>query len=291
MNPIRHIFFTLLSALLLFGMAASIPFPAHAQTAGDTPSQEAPENKDGADIFAQTPSGELLVSPTRVVFEGRTRAADIILNNRGNKETTYRLSLVNLHMDADGNYQDETSEASYPTANEIIRFSPRQVTLQPGQTQKVKLMLRKSKGMDAGEYRSHLKLQTLPDPSFGKDVEAQAVDDGEIGIRLIPLFGVSIPVIVRVGDTSATATITDVSVGKNILKATLGRSGNQSLYGDVIVMQGGKMVGALKGVAVFVPNQKRNVKIALDTEASDGLTVIYREPEGSGSKVLAEQKL
>ena len=40
-------------------------------------------------------AGDLVVAPTRIVFEGRTRTAQISLLNRGSAAATYRISLIN----------------------------------------------------------------------------------------------------------------------------------------------------------------------------------------------------
>jgi hypothetical protein len=43
-------------------------------------------------------AGDLLVAPTRVVLEGRTRTAEITLVNIGREPATYRISLYHLRM-------------------------------------------------------------------------------------------------------------------------------------------------------------------------------------------------
>ena len=107
--------------------------------------------------------GQLMVSPTRVVFEGSDRSKQINLVNNGAETARYRISLVRRNMNADGKIVavDENEPGMY--ADEMVRFSPRQVTLAPGQSQTVRLMLRKKSGTADGEYRSHMLFQSLPD--------------------------------------------------------------------------------------------------------------------------------
>src|SRR5205823_6329510 len=78
--------------------------------------------------------GDLLVAPTRVVLEGRQRTAEITLVNIGPATATYRISLVNLRMDKMGGTREVEASSAEPGerfANELVRFSPRQVTLVP----------------------------------------------------------------------------------------------------------------------------------------------------------------
>ena len=45
-----------------------------------------------------------------------------------------------------------------------IRYSPRQVRLNPNEKQTIRLMMRRSNSMKEGEYRSHLMFSPIPDP-------------------------------------------------------------------------------------------------------------------------------
>ena len=61
---------------------------------------------------AQPGAGDLLVTPTRVVFEGRQRTAQITLVNRGAAAATYRIAFTNLRMNEEGGTKEiETSGA------------------------------------------------------------------------------------------------------------------------------------------------------------------------------------
>ncbi|MFL5319107.1 MAG: molecular chaperone, partial [Myxococcaceae bacterium] len=109
-------------------------------------------------------AGGVQVLPTRVVFEGRERAAAITLVNNGQKAQTYRLSLVEMKMNDDGKLEPvPAGQAVDHSAAQYIRFSPRQVTLEPKTTQTVRLQLRLPAELARGEYRSHLMLRALPD--------------------------------------------------------------------------------------------------------------------------------
>src|SRR5690606_30472872 len=92
-------------------------------------------------------------------------------------------------------------------------------------------------------------------------------DSTAIGIRLTPIFGISIPVIVRLGNLSSKIIISDLVLQKEedqplALKIMLNREGTQSVYGDLSVDYTGTdgrqiNIGLVKGIAVYTPNAFR----------------------------------
>ena len=110
------------------------------------------------------------------------RTAQVDLINNGSEPATYRISLVNQRMGEDGQFLPvDTPLAGELFANDMVQFSPRQVTLQPGTSQTVRVMVRKPAGLAAGEYRSHLHFEKMPEPRGATSVEPGA-NGKEIGI-------------------------------------------------------------------------------------------------------------
>lgn len=256
-------------------------------------------------VMAQSP-GDLLVAPTRLVLTDRQRTGELLLMNAGTTTATYRITFTHLRMNELGGMQAiATPSADELFCDDIVRFSPRQVTLEPKSSQTIRLQLRLPADLAAGEYRSHLQLKAIPQnppPSAGKQADAAQND---VTVHLVATFGVSIPVIVRHGHTSATATMSDLSIAPGatpdepmILSAVISRSGNQSVYGDLIAtFPGGKgrpaVIANVGGVAVYTPNAKRVVKLELKppkgAELRAGrITLSYREKPADGGKLIAE---
>ena len=236
--------------------------------------------------------GDLLVAPTRVEFEDRERTKIINVVNNGNEEATYRISFKNMSMDADGAYHDITTpQNGEKFADPYLKFSPRSVTLKPGQSQTVRIMLRRQPDMQAGEYRSHLLFTALPPQSSGENVEATPSD--QLSIKLIPLMSISIPALVHIGETSHNVKISNAVLNRkdNALSSVdmvLNRTGNSSSFGDIIIMAGSGLnpitVGELKGVAVLepYPNRKVNVQLTIpeNTVVTAPLQVLYYQRKG-----------
>ena len=257
--------------------------------------------------LAQGSPGDLLVAPTRVVLEGRQRTAEITLVNTGPSAATYRISLINLRMDEHGGTQEVEASGAQPGehfATDLIRFSPRQVTLEPHAAQTVRIQARKPAELEAGEYRSHLQFRAIPS-------NAPAVKGPEsstaLSVHLTIIYGVSIPIIVRQGETSAEATLSALELVPPAgdekgptLRFQINRTGNRSVYGDLSVMfvpAGGKtsMVGRVNGIAVYTPNAERIAGIVLQIPPGvvlkNGLLRLAYKKQDKGLGALATAEL
>jgi len=203
----------------------------------------------------------------------------------------------------DGNIINvEDPEPGEQFADNLIRYSPRQVTLKPGQSQVVRLSLRKPHDLKDGEYRSHMSFKAIPD-NAGINISQPNKNSDSIGVKLTAVVSVTIPVIVRHGKTDVAVSIDSLKllpptkeVPKPVLSLELQREGSQSVYGDFVaeLESDGKktIVGQMNGVAVYTPNKSRTVKLALtvpDGLKLDGtLNVYYRTPAPRGSAILAK---
>ena len=55
-------------------------------------------------FLSMTSSASLLITPSRVVFEDRTRSEQVTLSNKGDETTTYRISFIRQNMTEDGKF-------------------------------------------------------------------------------------------------------------------------------------------------------------------------------------------
>ncbi|NNL06764.1 MAG: molecular chaperone, partial [Gammaproteobacteria bacterium] len=245
---------------------------------------------------------------TRIVFEGNERTKQVNLINTGSDTGRYRISFVNRIMTEDGNFEEAPEDAPGMYSDGIVRFSPRQVTLAPGQSQTVRLMLRKKRDMADGEYRSHMLFQSLPDPE-ATDISKLAGGKKGLSVHLIPVIGITIPVIVRHGKLTSSVSLSDFELKQaNTVKADktlslkINREGSSSAYGDFRVYftpAGGEpvVVGQINGVAIYTPLASRTVNIKLQTPAdfklSNGeLHITYLKPgKDETTGLLAESRL
>ncbi|WP_161993235.1 fimbrial biogenesis chaperone [Lacisediminimonas profundi] len=262
-------------------------------------------------LFSVPALADLMINPTRVVFEKNQRAASIDLINDGTKPASYRVNLVNRRMSEDGQFSRvEQAVPGEQFADSMVVFSPRQFTIPAGGSQVVRIAVRKPAGLAAGEYRSHLSFDRLPDADEATNIENvnKKLPPNEIGVQITALIGVSIPVIVREGNTRAEVAISGVELRKPanagqppMLALQLNRSGNSSVYGDIVVNftpAGGTatVVGRVSGLAVYTPNPLRratiNLQVPPGTSLQNGkLSVLFQERADAGGKQLAEASI
>lgn len=255
-------------------------------------------------LLKATAQGNLLVTPKRVVFEGLKRSEELNLANVGSDTATYMISFIQIRMKADGSVETITEpDTAQIFADKYLRVFPRRVTLAPNEAQTVKVQLTKTNELTPGEYRSHLYFRAVPNEKpLG---EKEAFKDSSISVRLVPIFGISLPVIIRQGESTAKLSFSNASLhtesdSSPLLKITFNRSGNMSLYGDVTVNYislNGKVtkVGNVKGLAVYTPNTVRNFNLLLDKKSgidyhTGKLQIVYSDDSPKASK-LAEAEV
>jgi hypothetical protein len=107
----------------------------------------------------------------------------------------------------------------------------------------------------------------------GLTIDEAATGDapsGGIGVRITPRFGISIPVIVRVGETTLTAGLQDLNLPHcshqaKVIALTITRSGNRSAFGDIVTAPGSsKPVASVKGVGIYTEVDARTVLLPVD---------------------------
>lgn len=217
--------------------------------------------------------GDLMITPTRVVFEGNKQKEELNLANMGTETATYSISFVQKNMKEDGSFENiEVIDSLQMFADPYLRLFPRTVTLAPRESQSVIVQFRRKADMRAGEYRSHLFFRSEKDyKPLGEDKSKK--DSTLLSVSITPIFGMSIPIIIRTGEVAVSASLSDLKLetaanNQQNLSFTVHRVGNISLYGDFNILfipeQGTPFqVGALNGVGIYTNIDKRFMKIQL----------------------------
>ena len=221
--------------------------------------------------------GDLLITPRRVVFEGQKRSQELNLANTGKDTAKYNVSIVEYRMNEDGSFtQITTPDEGQNFAEKFLRFFPRSVTLAPNEAQVVKMQLIRTNELKPGEYRSHIYFRAVPKQTALGTIE-KPKDSTAIGVKLVPIFGITIPVIIHSGESTMKVNLSDLKL--EVLNDTIPRlqfnfhrTGNMSVYGDILVQhispQGVTTpVGVVKGIAVYTPNALRKFQMNLDQKA------------------------
>ncbi|MBS0011197.1 MAG: fimbria/pilus periplasmic chaperone, partial [Bacteroidales bacterium] len=250
--------------------------------------------------------GNLLITPRRLVFDGSTRSVDLNLANTGQDSASYTISIMQIRMTEEGQFETITEpDPGQQFADKFIRYFPRSVKLAPGEAQVVKVQVTRRSELEEGEYRSHFYFRAIPDlKPLGE--EDPAKEEETISVQLTPIFGITIPVIIRIGDPDVSVSLSDlqfsmVNETEPRLEITFNRSGNMSVYGNLAVdhiSPSGttSRVGIANGIAVYTPNNKRDFILRLwktpEVDYSEGkLKISYSAPSDVRPETYAEAEL
>lgn len=257
-----------------------------------------------ANLSAQS---NLVIHPKRIVFERNQRTQQINLSNSGSDTAKYSVSFAQIRMKENGEFENITvPDSGQQFADGFLRFYPRTIILGPGESQALKVQLVKPELLNSGEYRSHLYFKEEPGdkPKRPEDKEDAAGPAG-LSIKLIPVIGITIPVIIRIGESTASVNISDLSYesqnGAPALSFRLNRTGNMSVYGDLKIeytSPDGEIfqVANVKGVAVYTPNLTRKLSLELNDKINADynkgkLYLTYTELKDNKIHMLAEAEL
>lgn len=256
--------------------------------------------------------GDVNLYPKRVVINERQRIATVGLFNRALASGDYDITLTDQMMTVEGkivalaSVADPALRAKLKAASELLRWSPHRVTLAGNEAQTVRIMARIPPDLAPGEYRSHFTAIAVPSESVGGlSIENAAAppQPGKIGVTIVPRFGISIPIILRVGETTLTAGLTGLKLqtlpgGGKAMVLTITRQGTRSAFGDISITAAGakKALAEVKGVGVYTEIDHRLLTIAIDplaearfTAPGARLTVTYTDDDANPGKVLSRQ--
>ena len=288
----------------------SAPAPAPASSsAAAPPSGPAPGQPPEGAVSGM---GDINLYPKRLVIDEHNRVASIGIYNRTTNTGDYDITLVDKMMTEDGQIidmaqvSDPAVAARVKTSSPFLRWSPHRVTLGNNESQLIRVMAHVPPDLPPGEYHTHFSVVAVPPDDGGLSIQQAAGQAGSkgIGVHITPRFGISIPVIVRVGATTLTVGITDIALtpmadGKPGIGMTITREGTRSAFGDIAVTAagGGAPVAQVRGLGVYTEINRRLVKLAIDPKANPAalthgarLTITYTDDDASPGKILARQE-
>lgn len=254
-------------------------------------------------------SPDVNLTPRRLVFTQADRGVkEITVFNRSSEAKTYNIVILDQVMMEDGSLVD-TQEAPAEAKQRLksaaswIRYSPRQVVLGPNESQTVRIQARKPADLPAGEYRAHFSVVAVPPQDSGFDIAAAATGEApdQFNIKLTPVYGIMIPIIVRTADLPAQAGISDVRLlqqaGRKAVQFSVTRTGDRSLYGGLEVFLVGKggprKIAAIRGVGVYGELDQRTVTLPIEGDGAQvapgsRVRIVYTDDELKPGTLLAE---
>lgn len=265
----------------------------------------------------------LLIMPIHLILTERDRTGNITLFNTSGKESVFRIGWRYQKQLESGAY--EVADTPFDTAHDLSKmaiFSPRQVTLLPGQKQRIRVSIRRPPDLADGEYRAHLALVRVgdenpggePEPEEGAEssqnapVKKTPQAEAKIRVGLKMNVSYSLPVVLRQGVYNTTASIETASLlppapsapqGRDSmarLNVVLSRTGDYSTFGKILVFwtapgQPEKQIGITNNVNILPEITRRSVDVYLteSTVAAGTLRVVY-EGEVKEKGVTLDEK-
>lgn len=244
---------------------------------------------------AASAQGDLLIAPTRLVLDGR-QGGEIILSNIGTEEATYRVTLELRRMGKDGSLEPvgEGEENALEIASmDMVRYAPRRIVLPPNQPQAIRVSARPGAELPDGEYRVHMSFNAIPK---AQEVTEATADSSGISINLIPIYGITMPIIVRKGQLEVTGSLDNPRLtqidGEPAFAIDIGRSGSSSLYGDLIVTKPGVSdpVFIARGLGVYPEIGVRESVFGIPVEVASAMRgpvrIEFRESSDNGGATI-----
>lgn len=248
----------------------------------------------------------LSIEPKRILLNKGSQSDVITLTNKSDASTSYRVYLVERVHNSSGQLKPSNKiPEGHPSSAPFIRFSPKQIRLEPGAVQIIRVSRNRSTP-SSGEYRSHLLIQSLPNPE--KNTIKNLIDNNTpiMSGVITQQLAVSIPVLLRQSPLKLSqVSINSISLEKR--RGELGisvdfeRSGESSVFGELNALikdtKGSKWktIATARGVAIHVPRRQNSFFLPLFSNLDiqtkkPKVRITFTDLESRYSTILADQE-
>lgn len=248
---------------------------------------------------SNTAFADLLITPTRVVFNEGDRFAVVTLVNPGDKSQTYEMGWRFFRMQEEGDaYKPTDKSITDFDVTKHIMFTPRRVTLAAGAKQKVRLRLSRPEGIPPGDYRGHFEFA-----SVGGGESEKVLPKGAKAASVSINVGYTIPVVLRVGQPDVKISIDRIKFERNKISGRLevsvpllrsgGAFGGMGHLFLTHVTPDGKeeVVGEIGNANIYPEVLRRVYQVPLTKDIVGGkLKVVLYHYDTNNRYVLAQQE-
>lgn len=225
------------------------------------------------------------ISEYRIYLDEDNRDVSFVIFNRHGTYQDCALRLAHNEFDADSNMR-HLPEDSLPdnSAKDWIRFSPREFTLTPSQSQTVRFSMRRKANAQDGEYRSYL----LIDCEVAQNPDDQGKIKPQVNLQTKLIH--SVPIIVRSGKLEADVWFDNVQTDGNTLSLTLNRKGTRSVYGDVELTHksSDELVSMQRNFSIYPESDRFHITLGMKNYALKDLKLRFIENPKYGGTIKLE---
>lgn len=247
-----------------------------------------------AALVTSSSAQQVMVSPGTIVFDGRTRGAELLVANTGTRTSTYRLDATYFTMREDGRLTEVKGKHPSDSAAGMLRYSPRQFQLAPGKSQIVRIAARKPASLPPGEYRVHLRVTNLGEVSETPTLSRSDGSFAQINLRVTR----AVRVLVRHGVGPGKVNVHNLAAqrtrnGQVQVSFDLQRKGAASSRGVYVLFNRDRRTGRAsqrflqQGVIIYKDLPSRRMSHALPAAGLNGnpeICVAYHDTEGSARR-------
>ena len=223
---------------------------------------------------------EISFSRYRISLDDKQRNMSLLVSNNGDNKTRCTLGFSHRQVQPDGNVRlVKSADEIFNSADKMVRFSPRRVTIPGGGSQTVRLSLKRQRNAKAGEYVSYLQLGC-------RDI-SKTEDGPALQPRIQAQINYNIPIVARRGKLEASATFTEPKLIGDQLHININRQGNRSIYGVLTVTDTAtdKVIGIKNGLSVYLPIESRQLVIPLKNAPQGTLAIRFEETAINGGDI------
>ncbi len=214
-------------------------------------------------ITGRPVQANLQVFPTRIFLSEKSASSHVTLKNPTNETLKFRISAAFYKMSVSGEMSkvEKPTEAD-PALTNYLQFSPKTISIGPGETQVVRMMVKKTPADFLGDHYAHLHFEPMDSTAIKKEKEAATmVLQGRVAI--------AIPVVYRKGATDLQISLDQMSLKKNKegvnVNVLIKNSGKSFSYGDIVLraIHKGQPIEVRKvtGISSYLPQRQWNLQI------------------------------
>ncbi|EQC47258.1 hypothetical protein [Bacteriovorax sp. Seq25_V] len=217
-------------------------------------------------FFSSNIFADLQVFPTKVELTTRDKVSSITLRNKSNKTITYSVSSIFYRQHMNGNMERvKEATAEENSLVKFLKFSPRRVTLKAKEEQVVRVMLRGTNKLDAGDYRAHLRFEPIEEIVSDLD---KKIDSVMLSIKA--KVAISVPIIFHQGRPNGKILLDDLKITKEadgnfFYRVRMSKQGKIFPHGTLkLFYEENKtegIVALINGVSLYVDQRDLKFKI------------------------------
>ena len=232
----------------------------------------------------------------RIYLDDNNRSESFIVFTRDIVPEDCSLNLKHFNFDEKGKMTlHADAELPANSAEDWVRFSPKNFVIQPGKPQTIRFSMRRKPNTDAQEYRSYVSVacEDIVTEPAQKDPNAPK-DRPTVSVK--PKLVQNVPLIIRTGPLDVKASFSDVTVNGNTVSGKIVRSGARSLYGRVSLVDknSGEEIAFNDAISIYPETLEHSFSISAINDkniAIDQIAIKFVEDEIYGGSLEFQQNL